>query len=399
MLGITRHRTGARRAYKYKIVNLYMITLTDFPNDIYVLLEDNYRAKFFKTAWVLSGGYRKLAKTFGVSNVSMLGWRCAKQGNSKIIRFCPVWALKKISKLLVGNGHKEFELNEIQKYIIGYKARHGIIINNPKIPIMDSTDLRAFVTHVFCDGTAQNIAQRTCKYDSTSYGAVEGFRDLLKVFGSINRKITFHKRLFPAKDAYRVSFPKAIAKILINKFGSFDSDKARIPKEFFRGDRKLLSAIVRAFLIDEGSIRDTRITFTSKNILLLKDLIEICKKLDYKCCKIRKTWTAYEFTIGSESLKQVYTDLMKISPLSIDYKQKRLEFGVKILDYKKNFSNIKGEILEALEENPLTNVELSHKIACRARAAWGYLKELERDGLIKGEKVAGRHGAYIYELA
>ena len=38
------------------------ITLEDFPDDIYILLEDNFRADFFKTAWKINKSYRHLAK-------------------------------------------------------------------------------------------------------------------------------------------------------------------------------------------------------------------------------------------------------------------------------------------------------------------------------------------------
>jgi len=51
------------------------ITLEDFPDDIYILLEGDFRAEFFKTAWKINKSYRHLAEKIGVSNPVMLSWR------------------------------------------------------------------------------------------------------------------------------------------------------------------------------------------------------------------------------------------------------------------------------------------------------------------------------------
>ena len=39
------------------------ISLRDFPDDIYILLEDDFKAKFFKTAWKINKSYRKYTPT------------------------------------------------------------------------------------------------------------------------------------------------------------------------------------------------------------------------------------------------------------------------------------------------------------------------------------------------
>lgn len=377
-----------------------MISLEDFPDDIYILLDSDFRAEFFKTAWKLVGGYRKLAKQMNVSKPSMLCWRRGIDCDPKVIKYCPMWAIRKISSLLVEKGFNNYSLENVQKHIISYRARAGrLIVHNPKLPVEDSIELRAFVTHLLCDGTAQNIPHRTCKFASTCEATIQEIKNYLLIFGDISGlRIVKCKNYGIRKPAYKLSFPKAIAKILINKFGKFEWNVGRIPKQFLRGGRELRSAIIRAFLIDEGSIRDTRIFFTSGNKALLEDLREICKTLGYKCGKLRKTRTAYELSICSESFEDIYKDLMQIGKLPIDYKQERLKNGVKLLNSAYDFSALNMQIINLLKEKPQSAVDISNSLAVRARAVWYHLKQLEQQGEVKVHKIGGKGGAYTWEL-
>ena len=73
------------------------ISLEDFPDDIYILLEDDFRAEFFKTAWKINRSYRHLAKKIGVSNPVMLSWRRGKINHNNLDQYCSVWDIKEIN--------------------------------------------------------------------------------------------------------------------------------------------------------------------------------------------------------------------------------------------------------------------------------------------------------------
>jgi len=377
-----------------------LVSIDDFPDDIYILLDAEFRAEFFKTAWTLVGGYRKLAKQMGVSKPTMLCWRRGVDCDPKVVKYCPIWAIREISSLLLEKGCEKYTLNEVQKHIISYRARAGtLIVYEPKLPIEDSVELREFVVHLLCDGTAQNIPKRTCHFTSTCKATVLEVKNQLELFGKIPAlRIAKCKKHSRNKQAYRLSFPKSIAKILINKFGKFEWNMGRIPEQFFQGNRKLRAAVVRAFLIDEGSIRDTRLFFTSGNRSLLCDLREICEALGYRCGKLRKTRTAYELSICSESFKQVYEDMMRLGKLPIEYKQRRFETGCKLLTSKYDFSILKEQIVKLLAEKPLSAVAISDTLCVRARSAWYHLKQLERSNIAKVCEISGKGGTHKWTL-
>ena len=115
---------------------------------------------------------------------------------------------------------------------------------------------------------------------------------------------------------YILNFSKAITKILTKKFNvDFRWDRAGLPKEFFEGERELLIAIVRAFLIDEGCIRDRNINFCSGTKELLEDLNQICTLLSYKCQAIRKSGGTYYLNLSPESFAKAYEDIISLGKL------------------------------------------------------------------------------------
>jgi hypothetical protein len=383
------------------------ITLKDFPDNIYILLENNFRIKFFKTAESVVGGYGKLAKTLKVSKPTLLAWKKAITGNKKI-QFCSVKNIKKISKLLLERGYSEFSLENIQKNVNAYRDKAGRLwVCRPKIPIEDSVELREVIIHLMCDGSAKLTPGRTSKYSNTSDIAAKEFFDRLSIFGNILRKgvENINPCIEDRKDRIKKIFiypvPKAISKILAEKFRiNFGTFGSRIPSELFNGSRLLLVAIVRAFLIDEGSIRDTMVTFTSANLNLLKDLKKVCKKLGYKCGKISSSSRINDFSILTESISQLHRDILEIGPLPIKEKQDLLELAVELIDNpNKNFTSLDKQILDLLKEKPSTIRELAMSIRVRQFLIWKHIKKLERIGKVKNiGKLIKQGGATVWSI-
>lgn len=382
-----------------------LISLKDFPDDVYLYLNDKFREKFFLKAWKISGGYRKLAKKVGVAGTNILAWKRGYYklpNNKKEIRYISFKNILKIINYCKNLDANFFKLDDIEKNIVSYRARHGILkVNSPILPINDSFELRSMITHLFGDGTAQNILYRTCKYDNSNKEAVEEFKEQLKCFGRLSKDKT--SEIWNKKGGYfmyRFSFPKAIAKILIKKFNvNFAWNKSRFPTFFFNGDRDKLISIVRSFFIDEGYIQDKMICFSSGNINLLADLKRICEILKYKVIGIKKTNNTFYLKLGAASFKQIYIDFMKFGPLSIKLKQKRFEHGIKLKDSRGKYLNLESSILKLLSKSVMCRSDISFKLGIRMSLVNDYLERLRDKELVKVVgKNKGKGGAKLFGI-
>ena len=382
--------------------NKIQITLEDFPDNIYIQLEDEFRAKFFKTAWKLNKSYRHLAAKIGVSNTTMLSFRRGKD-TVKLDRAISIKRLKDILSCCKESGNTIFDINIIQKHVKYIRAKHGMKIYNPKLPIEDSIELREIVTHLLCDGSALIEKHKTSKYVLTDLKAVEEFKNKLSIFGD-NPDIQISKRKYNNhyKICYVLGFSKAITYILTHKFKiDFRGTKARIPSGFLKGNGDLLCAVVRAFLIDEGSIHDRNIIFCSGNLDLLNDLREICLLLGYKCQNIRnKNNSVFYLYISPDSFEKVYRDLKNLKPLPIKDKQYRLDLGYAILTNEPDFSKLDENIKRILLNGPTTSVEISKILFINSKTIYERLSKLYRGNAINKYRKSnnGRGGTLIWEI-
>ncbi len=362
------------------------ISLEDFPDDIYILFNDKFRSKFFKTAWKINQSYRHLARIIGISNPIMLAWRRGTKNHKE--QYCPNWAIKQIIEACKNSEDWKYNYGDIEDNIKAIKAKAGKYkINNPKFPIKDCIELRKIITHIICDGYDGHKAKATAKYELTKKGAVEEFKSALSLFGDQQKlHIKEIQNNPPKNNTYQLIFSKAISKILINKFKiSFEGKYARIPKELFKGKRELLIAIVRAFLIDEGDIQDRSIRLCSGNIDLLKDLRKICNKLGYQCYNITHSNRAYYLVISPNSFSKVYEDLKVFGGLPIKEKEDKMELGMAILKNKPDFKNLNNIIITELSKNNLTSLELAKITLINRKTLRERMHKLEKLSILSKE--------------
>ena len=170
----------------------------------------------------------------------------------------------------------------------------------------------------------------------------------------IIRKETYTNHYLPL---YVLNFSKAITKILTAKFNIDFRIKQECLKSFCR-ERKLLVAIVRAFLIDEGCIR-TEILTLFWECELLEDLKQICLLLDYKCQNIRKSGGTYYLNISQTHLPK-FMGFDLFGKLPIADKQERL-VRIKIINNSPDFHSLDNDLLLNLK-SPITTLELSKRL-------------------------------------
>lgn len=336
------------------------IHLKDFPNEIHIKLNKNYRENLFKRLNKFRLKY--LNQKLGVSKTTIIKWK-------KRAEYISLGNLKKILSLLKEN------FDALENKIISYGTKKSkYFIKNPKLPINDSPELREIIIHIMCDGCYSKENGYAAYYNYPKETKEEFIKELKKCFGEID--FVIHKD--------HVHFPTAIPFILSEYFNiDFHSKKCRIPKEFFIGNRKQLSAIIRASIIDEGTIDGSNVRIDSCNKEFLEDLKKVCKQLNYKCGVIWESeGPIFRFNILAETLKQLRKD---IEVLPILKKQQLINIAEK--NQRRNWKyklpgEVKKQILNILSEKPKKGIELILKLELPKTTIQNHLKWLKNRGII-----------------
>lgn len=336
------------------------INIKNFPNEIYILLNKELYNKIIKE--LCRHKLKELNNKIGVSSTTIIDWKKRHQ-------FISLKNLRKIKTIL-----KILEI-DIEKNIIEYKTKRGKFgVKNPKIPIKDSQELREIVIHMMCDGCFSSSGY-AAYYNIDNETKKEFIKELEKVFGKIEYKIY--------KD--HVHFSSAVMWILKEFFDvDFNSKKCKVPKKFFKGNRKKLIGIVRAIIIDEGTVDGSNIRLDSCNQKFLEDIKVICQRLGYSC---GKTWESkgpiFRFNILAKSIEKLKKDMKK---LPIHKKQTLIEMAEK--NQKRGWKyrlpgKIKKEIVKLLSDCPKKNIELILTLNLPKTTIGAHLRWLIKKDILK----------------
>lgn len=257
------------------------ISLSNFPEYIFVYLEENYRKSLFKAAYNLCGSLNNLSKIIKISPSRLPFWFYGTQKDyirNKIgLQFIPLKKLKIISQKLVEDNRNEFSMKNIENNITMYRMRAGNPIKNPKFQINEGPEIVRLLFHLLGDGYAGG-KKDNANYRNTCPELLKEFEKDLKIFGDVP--------IYKQKDS--IKFPKVIAEI-IEKFyeintKTFDS---KISEKIFQIPKRDLYQGIRAFTDDEGTIYSSSIRITSANKELIKGVKEIIVSLKIKCGEIK----------------------------------------------------------------------------------------------------------------
>ncbi len=345
------------------------IMLKDFPNNISIKLNQNFLKKLFKKLDKILT-QRDLARQAGVTENTISQWKLNKYGING--RFIPLNVIKIIRK------STKISWGEIEKNLIEYKAKQDKkSIKNPTFPIKDSKELREIVIHIMADGCDRGYA---AYYNHNENTKKEFIKELKNVFGNVEIKQHWD----------HINFPMAIPYILSNYFKiNFLSKKCRVPKDFFINKKHSIN-IIRAMIIDEGTVDGSNIRLDSCNKEFLKDIKDICAILNIKT---GKTWESkgpiYRFNILAKSIQKVYK---KISPVPIKNKEYLLKFACQNQNRNWKYElpgSTKIKIIKRLLKKPLTSVELSTILQMPRKIINKNTKKLESYDIIKstGKKI------------
>ncbi len=163
----------------------------------------------------------------------------------------------------------------------------------------------------------------------------------------------------------------------------FNSKKCRLPKKFFEGNKKELIGIIRAIIIDEGTVDGSNIRIDSCNKEFLEDIKKICSNLNYQTGKIWESkGPIFRFNILSESLKKIKKDMKK---LPLQKKQELINLATTNQKRRWKYKlpgEIKKEIIISLIKKPKKTIDLILELNLPKTAIGKHLKWLEENKLI-----------------
>lgn len=345
-------------------MNKIKIHLKDFPDNIAIRLNNKFRDKLFKDI-LKNFNQKELSKLLKINQGTMISW---KKGRN----FIPLSKLRLIINIL---NNKNITLSKIEKNVIEYRTQHGELnsIKNPIIPIKDSPELREIVLHFMGDGC---VIKYAAYYNNDLKTKDEFVKELKKVFGDVGYKIY----------SDHVHFSMSIPHILSHYFKvSFKGNECRIPNSFFEGNKKELSSILRAIIIDEGTVDGSNVRIDSNNKLFLEDIKRIAsEKLKYNCGKIWESkGPIFRFNILSKNIQDLYEN---IKPLPIDKKEYLLKLACKTVNkiWKYSVPGVtKIKIIKELMKKNQDSVELSYSLGIQRTSLNKHWKWLIDKKLVK----------------
>lgn len=370
------------------------ISLSDFPDYVFVYLKDNYRKELFRALYNLFGSIDKVAEFLSVSISRLSCWCHGKQKdyvrNKVSMQFIPLSKLRIISERLVEDYRKEFSLENIEKHLVMYRMRAGNPIKNPKFPIVESPELVRLLFHLIGDGYAGSYSNNA-SYKNTCKDLLDEFKNDLKIFGDVPIY----------EQEISIKFPRLLAEIVGNfygvDFGTFDSE---ISAKIFQIPKKYLYYGIRAFADDEGTAYSSSISLCSANPKLLRGIVKILDYLHLKHSEMKtrdseKATHSKMYSLQIMDIKSYY----RLVGFTHPRKKKILEFNVKRSKFRKAGYYRRNvtckKIVDLLKSEPMTRDQLSQSLNISWSSADYHLKKLRDIVSIMG---VGERGARLFVI-
>ena len=297
-----------------------LIYYWQLPEDLFINLNRGFHEKFCN---IVQGkvGYKRKNCFYKILN-------CPKWHAQRLFTQFNRMTLRELEIL---REFAEINKDEVERNIetLG-NHEDGTIIKNPKLPF-NLKDLIYISSHLMFDGSYRD--KKGCYFYAYEPSLVEYHKKRLSVFGEV--PINFMEKENQLYFSYTIGY---IAKKIL-KIETFNSTKTRLSEDLKNLSRKnkiLADEIVKALIIDEGSI-DDKIEVELANETLVRDIIETIDKhynftkitsrtrtIEFKANpKWKHTTTVWNIGFAASSFQELYKS---ISPLPINYKNENLEF-------------------------------------------------------------------------
>lgn len=267
----------------------FPIHLFSLPGDIYVLLDNAFRKKFFQQTAKLAGSRYQLAKMLNVSPSNIYYW--AKN-------FCPLYIINSISKKYGYTKLSWFKEEKIEKHIINLRGKtQPFGIKRPKLPIKLTPKLACFLGHLFGDG---GIKKRdlTPMYCNIYQELINEFIDSSKVFGKLDY---WKSKKNKDNGLIYLILPTVLGAILVNNLklyaGKKSKNKTLGAPSFIRDcrDKKIICSFLRAMFDDECHVNtgSKSIKIELANRILVKDLKVLLGRVGIRTSELKEQTHKY----------------------------------------------------------------------------------------------------------
>lgn len=376
--------------------------LTDFPKErLYIILDRQFRKKFFERLYHIVGKSTTLAKELNVEDETIRRWKFG-------MRALPNWALLQLNNLLCNN---KFDIREIENNVTAYKGESSNnLIMQPKLPLVEDDRLVRIVSHLLCDGY-DGGNRHLPTYNNTEKNLIDSFSKDLSTFGVVPIKlIKYDQNSEGKKLLYRIQFPRIFTHILRKLYNikTFNSKKSEFPKRFFKLNKKLSFSIVQSFFDDEGSVMESKLKIGLVNFNLLNDFRKfIIKKYPYYKKEVdninkhfyKGTFSEnpfYTFELRRSFLDYYYKNINFIHPRKKKLLKLIITRGSKCGNkYPKGIA--KNMILNLLSKKPSNAIDLALKLKIKPKNVRFHLERFKKENKIELSHI-GYKGAQIWKI-
>lgn len=361
----------------------------DFPNNIYIQLNDSFKEEFFNFMFKQFGSKRAYARFLQLNSTDVRKYQRGfsyKKG-IKYPQALPLSLFKKSLNLM----DKEMKIN-FEKNIYSIKGmRKSNPIIYPVLPIKESISLYRIAAHMLGDGSA--AFNKVPYYANSSFELREIFKEDLKMFG----KLKIYERETPTVPI--VCFPKVVTDILSKILDVKFTNPNRIPSRLFDSSALHKAIFIQALFDDEGTV-SSHLCIGMKSKQIIEELKILLEDLNIKTGKVlikkQKTGDNYTLSIKTSSFLEFKNKIDFI------HKEKSHKLDNKIAIMNRNRTErtrplewTRQEILNLLKVKPRTTIELSENLLLTFTGVYNHLSYLRDKGIIER---GGYKNKYLWKL-
>jgi len=348
--------------------NKNLIHWWELPKTTHICLSQQFRLRLKNKRRELKYSQLKLAKLIGVKETSVRSWERNQRRPDK----------EDLLKLL-----KELKISResIYGHILFIRGEgKGKKIEDPQLPYEEKPEHIQIMSHGFFDGTLGH-ATENCNgsliYQSANDIEQELFKNLIEKSNFGTFKLLKDKR-------HQYSLPSVLTKLLMGHYNinTLSSRKAKfsdyVIKKFKNFEWKRL--VLKAAYIDEGScgkklVRDNLTIFSSVNQMLIKQISEVLRSLDYKF-SINRGKTVYSLNLYAISLQKFYKYIISTLPNGY-YKRNNAGILLKRQERETNINKQLNKIEKIIiERNQIKVIEVQKLLNIHEASARRRLKRL-----------------------
>ena len=346
----------------------------DFPDNCFILLNKEANNEFFNIMYSIFETQQEFAKFLDVWRQDVNKYH--KQITKYKERYYPVYFSLRLFKKCVKFLDREFLLY-LEQDIAEIRARIGLSIYNPKLPIKESEEIYRIIAHIIADGSASK--GKTPYYANTCKELREQFKKDLSIFGEMK---IYEKKPQAVEILY---FPKVITDILSNLFGVQFTYPNKLPKLILTADDKFKKAFLQALFDDESSI-STNLSLTLHNLDIMQEIKLLINSLNIKTRAVMVHHYGYKrdkvyLQIPKSEYKKFQQEIGFIHP----EKAKKLGLAIRTQDREQRTRDpnyIEQEIINILDFKPSPTMELANQLSFTYQGIIPHLNKMLKEGLI-----------------